>query len=297
MKKEYTAIYSSEIRSPSKSRKKATVRAIRDQDGMEITAGDVVLLNDDPDVQGKEFALVQGLKEGDQGLEAKCVLMKQFNDAEALTPKHVIPNTNKNRYSKDQELVMMNSIVDILVEELHLPVKCHSFAAFEALSREDKKRENVYFCRYVFDEDANKTSVELDWEDVTKEMTLFIDILYELITDKPRKRRAAVKASRQTSRHARDDDDDGSDEDHEEEDDEDIEEDDDYDSPVEEAKKARTPKSTKTRTTKKAQATTPRKRALDDMDLPQPDHNTTPMTTPKKKRKTENGHGLATPKR
>lgn len=293
MTKRYTAIYSPK----AKGKKKAPVRAIRDQDGVEVTVGDVVLLNDDPEVQGKEFALIQGLKEGDQGLEAKCVLMKQFNDAEALTPKHVIPNTNKNRYSKDQELVMMNSIVDILVEELLLPVNCHSFAAFEAMSREDKKGENVYFCRYVFDEDANKTSVEVDWADITKDMAAFMDTLYELITDKPRKRRAAVKASRQTSRHARDEDE--SDDDHEEDDEEeDIEEDDDYDSPVEEAKKARTPKSTKTKTTKKAPSTTPRKkRALDDLDLPQPDHNTTPMTTPKKKRKTENGHGLATPKR
>ncbi|KAG5358271.1 Origin recognition complex subunit 1 [Yarrowia sp. B02] len=279
--KEYTAIYS-----PGANSKK-TIVGIRDQDNGEIRVGNVALLKDDPEVEGQEFALIQSLRDGDQGLEAKCVLMKLFNDAEALTPKHVIPNTNKNRYSKAQELVVMNSIVVILVEELVHVAKTVSGASFEALSREDKKND-IFFCRYAFDSDTNKTSVEFDWDDVTEDMTSFIDKLYELLTDKPR-RRAAVKASRQASQHAEDDSDDH---DHEEED---IDEDDEYDSPVEQTKRARTPKSAKK--TKKAPATTPRKRGLDDLDLPQPSNNQTPMTTPKKKRKTENGHGLATPKR
>ncbi|KAG5361493.1 Origin recognition complex subunit 1 [Yarrowia sp. C11] len=286
--KKYTAIFSP---------KKKTVQSIRDEEGVEIRAGDVVLLRDDPEVEGQEFALIQSLKEGDQGLEAKCVLMKLFNDAEALTAKHVIPNTNKNRFSKGQELVMMNSIVDVLVEELFQKVQCVSFVSFDALSRDDKKAEHLYFCRYAFDSDSNKTSVELDWQDITQNMAGFIDVLYELITDKPRKRRAAVKASRQTVE---------SDFEEEEVDevDEEDEGDDEYDSPVEEAKKrARTPKAKKAATPKKAAptkkaATTPRKkRGLDEMDLPQPESNVAPMTTPKKKRKTENGHGLATPKR
>ncbi|AOW00707.1 hypothetical protein B0I72DRAFT_98103 [Yarrowia lipolytica] len=293
MTKEYTAIYSPEARSTPKNTKKDAVHAIRDQNNVEISAGDVVLLRDDPDVEGKEFALIQGLKHGDEGLQARCVLMKLFNDAESLTPTHVIPNTNKNRYSEGQELVMMNSIVDILVVELHLPVLCYSFAAFEALSQEDKKGDNVYFCRYVFDHDANKTSAAFDWQDITKDMGRFIDVLYKLLTDKPR--RAAVEASRQ-SRHVRDEDEkekdmDTMDEDtpaeqiekQKEDDTEIINEDDEYDTHVEQIEKA--------------PAITPRKRALEELDLPQPDHNSTPTATPEKKRKTENGHEVAPSKR
>lgn len=283
MPKQYTAVYAS-----SKPKKNAPITTIRATDKTEISVGDVVMLRDDPEVEGNEFALIQSFKHGDQGLECKCILMKQYNDAEALTPKHLIPDAKKNRFSKGQELILLNSIVDVLVEELQFTVECVSVDAFDALPRDGKKEEDLYFCRYVFDNDANKTSMEFDWSDITKDMPNFVDTLYELITDKPRRRRAAVKASRQTSKHIDSDEEDHSDYDKEEvEEEDDV--DDDYDIPEE---KPKTPKKPKT---KKTPATTPRKRALEDHDLPQPDNNATPMSTPKKKRKTENG--LATPKR